>query len=80
MELLHTENYPGNNDEVYKIRIINQHSDIETSINLVIEENGEQREVNVKRTHSPINFELEDLIEKAKMDIKLITILKTLNL
>ncbi len=80
----HTQGYEGTrqgrDDEVYKIKIINQHSEIETSINLIIEDNGEQREVNIKRTSHPITSQLQNLIEKAKADIKLITILKNLNL
>lgn len=66
MTPLHVENYPGTNGEDFKIRIFDNTNKFETAINLLLMDNNEEREINIKRYEDSKDIELSDLITKAK--------------
>lgn len=76
MNQLTTEKFPGVNGEDFEIRIVDQHTHIETSIDLVFFDNGEERKVNIQRYSDGNSLSVKDLLEKAKGKIELITILR----
>lgn len=78
MEVLHVEKFPNANGDVFNIRIIDWHNEIETAINLIINEGGEEREFNIKRYQDEKKSELKSLIEKAKKTIQAMQIIRNL--
>jgi hypothetical protein len=78
MEVLHVEKYPDSDGNVFNIRIIDWHNEIETAINLLFADGGEEREVNIKRYQNAKDAELKSLIEKAKNTIQAMQIIRNL--
>jgi len=76
MEHKHSEKFVGVNGEDFIIRIIDYHSHVDVSINLMIEDNGEEREINIRRDKHPSGSDLNDLLEQAKKSIQFITVLR----
>jgi len=70
MNALHVEKFPNSDGHVFAIRIIDWHHEIETSINLIVSDGGEEREFNIKRYQDTKGSDLKLLIEKAKRTIQ----------
>ncbi|MEI2755795.1 MAG: hypothetical protein V9F46_04980 [Chitinophagaceae bacterium] len=49
MQVIHVEKFPNADGDVFNIRIIDWHNEIETAINLLINDRGEETEINIKR-------------------------------
>lgn len=78
MEVLHTEKFPNQDGDVFNIRIIDWHNKIETAINLMVNDAGEEREFNIKRYENPSNSDIKELTKEAKITILSIKIINDL--
>jgi len=76
MELLHTENHPGVNGEIFEIRIIDHVHSKEVSIDLFINYDNEIRKVNIVRYTLQEPFNLETAKTEALRTASLISIVQ----
>jgi hypothetical protein len=76
MQVIHVEKFPNAAGDVFNIRIIDWHNEIETAINLLINDRGEETEINIKRYQDDKDSDLNALIEKAKRTIQAMQIIR----
>jgi hypothetical protein len=69
-------NLPGKTGEEFNIRINEYDTYSDVSINLLIRDNGIDRELNIKKYTCPANSDITDVIEREKAAIKLISVNK----
>lgn len=78
MEVIHVEKFPDSAGNIFNFRIIDWHNEIETAINLLINDRGEEREINIKRYQDAKDTDLKLLIEKAKKTIQAMQIIRNI--
>lgn len=79
MQLPYSENYPGSNGELFKIRLTDQYSHILASINLLINDNGEEKEIAIRKNEYTKEENLETILEGVKHSINLITVMRRIS-